>query len=628
MTSGALVTRLPARLAARIDRLSDRAFGYLSLLPGGLLVALFVLPPILAVLGMSFLRIELLKDDDVRFLGLDNYLVRMPRDTFFLESIPRTLILAAGAVVLTVPLALAAAMLINRAFRGSIIVGIIILLPWAVAPVVTGLYWKFIFHSQFGLATQILNGLGLADGPVNWLESSTSAMAVAAVATAWRMVPLMALLLLGALRTIPASQYRAARMDGATAWGTFRYITLPAVAPTLFVVAVLTIILSLQLIDILFTLTGGGPGLSTTTITYYIYRNTIGTLSFGYSSAVAVVLFFIILGCSALLLLARVRRRPQAPRDADTEVGPLRAGRGSGEAARLLAATPALDQRPRPRLQVPAWLGRAAYGLGVGLLLAWLIGPIVWIGVTSLQPEYAVTSLPMQLTSELRFSNYLDLVVRPDWQGSMLVSLQLVIGVTVLTLLLAALAAYPLARFDLPGARAIMLVLLFTQMIPAIVLAIPVLLTFRFLGLKDTVLALVLVNVAFWIPLVIWLLRNVFADVPRALESAARIDGCGRLGTLFRVVLPAAWPGIAATAILLLVGTWNEFLFAVILGDRNAVTVTRLIGFIQATIGPEGPPPFTLVAAAGVTAFLPCLVIVTLFYRRLMAGLSQGYVKG
>ena len=123
------------------------------------------------------------------------------------------------------------ALLLNKAFRFSALVGIAVLLPWAVAPVVTGLYWKFIFNSQFGLMTALVNALGLADGPVKWLESSTSAMAVAVVATAWRTVPLMALLLLGALRTIPEAQYRAARMDGASTGRAFRYITLPAIAP-------------------------------------------------------------------------------------------------------------------------------------------------------------------------------------------------------------------------------------------------------------------------------------------------------------------------------------------------------------------------------------------------------------
>jgi multiple sugar transport system permease protein len=446
------------------------------------------------------------------------------------------------------------------------------------------------------------------------------------------MVPLMALLLLGALRTIPESQYRAAKMDGATGWQTFRFVTVPAIAPTLLVVAVLTIILSLQLIDILFTLTGGGPGQATTVITYYIYKSTIGTLSFGYSAALAVILFLIIVACSSLLLFSRIRRNRE-PRVVDDELDATRptVARVDGSAARALAAAgppPAVSHRSRIRLDPPPWLRRVALGAGIALMLIWLIGPIVWIVITSLQSEAAMTNLPPRLSFDLRISNYTNLLSRPDWQGSIVVSLQVVILVTLFTLLLSALAAYPLARYRLPGARLIMAVLLFTQMIPAIVLAIPILLTFRFLGLKDTIAALVLVNVAFWIPLIVWLLRNVFADVPRSLESAARIDGCGRLGTLFRVVVPAAWPGIAAAGILLLVGTWNEFLFAVILGDRNAVTVTRLIGFIQATVGPEGPPPFTLVAAGGVVAFIPCLVLVIVFYRRLMAGLSQGYVKG
>ncbi len=623
----------PARVAGRIDRLSDRTFGWLAFLPGGALVLLFVLPPIIAVATMSLFRIELLRDDLTPFVGLDNYLRRLPADRAFLAAVPRTIALAAGVTALTVPLALGCALLLTKAFRGSMVIGIAVLLPWAVAPVVTGLYWKFIFQSQFGLATAIANVLGLANGPVGWLDTADGAMLVAIVATAWRMVPLMALLLLGALRTVPDAQYRAARMDGAGAWQTFRYITLPAIAPTLAIVAIMTVILSLQMIDILFTLTGGGPGESTTVITYYLYKSTIGNLSFGYSGALAVVLFLIILGCSTLLLLVRFRRGRErsvvTTSDDGGQADPL-LDRPIPAAAGLAALAPTVVDTtpPRKRIRVPRWVGRAAVLLASGALIVWLVGPVLWILVTSLQPEGAVTQLPPRLTLDLRISNYLDLLSRPQWQGSIMVSLTVVTLVTLLTLFLGALAAYPLARFELPGSRVVLVTLLLTQMVPAIVVAIPTLLVFRFLGLKDTIAALVIVNTAFWMPLVVWLLRNVFREVPRSLESAARIDGCGRIGTLFRVVVPAAWPGISATAILLLVGTWNEFLFAVMLGDRNAVTVTRLIGFVQATVGPEGPPPFTLVAAAGVTAFLPCLALVIVFFRRLMAGLSQGYVKG
>jgi multiple sugar transport system permease protein len=178
-----------------------------------------------------------------------------------------------------------------------------------------------------------------------------------------------------------------------------------------------------------------------------------------------------------------------------------------------------------------------------------------------------------------------------------------------------------------------MLLLITTQMVPAIVLAIPVFLTFnvylRDLGLYDTVTALVIVNVAFSLPIVIWLMRNVLEEVPRSLESAARIDGCSRIGTIFRVLFPAAAPGIAAVAILMLIGTWNEFLFAVMLGDREAVTITRLVSRIDVRVGPGESPPFSVTAAAGVLAVLPAVLMVFMFHRRIVAGLARGGgVKG
>jgi multiple sugar transport system permease protein len=152
---------------------------------------------------------------------------------------------------------------------------------------------------------------------------------------------------------------------------------------------------------------------------------------------------------------------------------------------------------------------------------------------------------------------------------------------------------------------------------------------FRGVGLNDTIVGLVLADTAFILPLVVWLLKNVFEGVPRALESAARIDGCSRLGALFRITIPAAGPGVAAIVILTLIAIWNEFTFAVILGSKNTVTLTRLIGFIDiGSVGAQGPPPFTVLAAAGIIAIAPCLVLVVLFNRRVVAGITEGFVKG
>jgi multiple sugar transport system permease protein len=269
------------------------------------------------------------------------------------------------------------------------------------------------------------------------------------------------------------------------------------------------------------------------------------------------------------------------------------------------------------------------FGIGAGLLLFFFVAPIIWIIVASLQTDDALSNMPPHLSLNLWLDGYVNLVKAKNWQGSLVVSLLNAVFTTFFVILIAAPAAYALARFQLPGKRAILAALVFVQMVPAIVMAIPVLRIFQILGLTDTVAALVIVNVAFWLPLIVWLLRNFFSEVPISLERAARIDGCSRLGTLFRVIVPAARPGIAAAAILVLIGAWNEFLFAVILGNRQAVTITRLITSI--TNFPyrlnESPPP-NLLAAGGMVAVIPCLILVLLFHRRIITGLTEGLVKG
>jgi ABC-type glycerol-3-phosphate transport system permease component len=285
------------------------------------------------------------------------------------------------------------------------------------------------------------------------------------------------------------------------------------------------------------------------------------------------------------------------------------------------------DDRPR-RLQLPRWVPRALFVIGASALVLWSIAPTLWIFIASVQTEGAVTSVPLNLSLVPNLDHYADLLSQDRWTGSIWVSIQVALGTTIVTLVLGSLAAYPLARLQVPARNAILGVIIATQMVPGIVLGIPVLLIFIWLGLKDSVVGLIVANVAFLLPLTVWLLKNVFEAVPRSLESSARIDGCSRIGALFRVTVPAATAGIAATAILLMISVWNEFLFAVILGDQGAVTLTRRIGFIDTPTGVSATPPYTFQAAAGVLAVLPCIVFVVLFHRRIRAGLTEGFMKG
>ncbi len=611
------------KISRRIDRLSDRRFALMLFVPAAALIGVIVLPPIAAVFVMSLYRIELLKDGANRFVGLGN-ITRMLDDTFFVDSIPRTLWFALGATALTIPLALGTALLMNRRSRFETPLAVGLLLPWAIAPIVTGFFWRFIFQPSFGLATQVSNGLGLTEGAVPWLQEPTTALVLAMLATAWRSVPLLALIILSALKSIPNQLYRAARMDGATPWQAFRSVTLPSIAPTLLVATILQVIISLQVFDLLFQLTRGGPGFETTTITYYIFTAAFDNLSLGYSAMLALFLMLVIVAASGATLYlrsGRLRRRQVAKTD-DSDA-PARMRLAGAEEPDWGSQTPA---RRRWRLPPPA--RRVISVIAVGLLMVWSIGPTLWILLASLQPETAVTSVPLDLTAKLDFSHYAEIFSNDKWISSIWVSLQMTIGSTLLTLLIGALAAYPLARLDLPGKGAAIAVLMFTYTVPAIVLLIPLLFIFNALGLNDSITGLIIAHVAFSLPLTIWLLRNIFASVPAALEASARMDGCTRLGTLFRVTIPSASAGIAATAILLLISVWNEFLFAVVLGNQGAVTVTRRIGYINSPSGLSGEPPYTYQAAAGIVAVLPVIILVILFHRRIRSGLTEGYLKG
>jgi multiple sugar transport system permease protein len=294
-------------LARRVDRLSDRQFAALISLPGAVLIVIALVPPILAVVTMSLYRIDILKPGPSYFTGLDNYRSALD-DADFTATIPRTITFALASTALAVPAALLLATVLNRRFRGVSALTVLVLLPWAIAPVVTGIYWQFIFSASFGLATGVANWLGLANGSVAWLQNPTAAMTIAIVANAWRSVPLLTIILLAALKAIPPRIYQAAIMDGATPWQAFRHVTAPLLSGALLVVALLQLITSLQVFDIIFSLTGGGPGDETQVASYYIYLQAFSDLSFGYSAALALVLLGMIAAASSVLVYVRVRR--------------------------------------------------------------------------------------------------------------------------------------------------------------------------------------------------------------------------------------------------------------------------------------------------------------------------------
>ncbi len=297
----------------RFHRMDESRFGLVLLLPTALILLVFLVYPIGYAVAMSFHRIELTVSPNQRWVGAANYGAILS-DPIVHDSVTRTLAFAVLTVVVSVTLSLVLALVLNESFRGRKVVRVLMLLPWAVAPVVNGVMWRYLFQSNYGLVNALLFRLGLISHYHVWLEDAALALVIAAVATAWKGMPFQTLIILASLQGIPESLYRAAKMDGAGIISRFRYITLPHLRTTLIFAALIELIVSLQVFDLIFTLTRGGPGRGTTVLSYLVYINAFERLSLGRASAMAVLLAVMILGLSAcsLALIAILRARAAA----------------------------------------------------------------------------------------------------------------------------------------------------------------------------------------------------------------------------------------------------------------------------------------------------------------------------
>jgi len=263
-------------------------------------------------------------------------------------------------------------------------------------------------------------------------------------------------------------------------------------------------------------------------------------------------------------------------------------------------------QRAVGRLTPPV----LAAGLAL-LLFVCLVGPIAWIGIASTQPQSAVAVMPPQLTLELDLSGY-GVMLDQAWQGAAFASITITLLATLVALAVALMVGFPLARSQMRWGRPLLLLLLGAMLVPPIALAIPVLFLIEDLGLRDSVLGLVLINAAFWSPILIWLVRGAFAGVPIELERAARVDGCSRLGSIFRVSLPAAAPVIVAAAAIVFIGIWNDFVFVATLGGTETHTLPRYLG-------ETSTPALNAFAARIVLTVAPCVALIVLLRTRILA---------
>jgi len=243
------------------------------------------------------------------FVGLQNY-ADLLGDQQVHAALARTLYFAAFTVLGGVVLAVLIAVLLNRRFAGRTVVRVLLLVPWAVPPVVNGIMWKLIFDGSSGIANTVLMGLGLTDSRVQWLADPTLTMNVLVFAEMWKLLPFLCLLMIAGLQGIPANVYKAARIDGASGWNQFLHITVPNLRGPIMFALIVQSMWSLKVFDTIYVLTGGsgGPAGGTTTINFLAYLTTFSNLDRGYGAALAIsamLLVFVV----TLMWIALLGRR-------------------------------------------------------------------------------------------------------------------------------------------------------------------------------------------------------------------------------------------------------------------------------------------------------------------------------
>jgi multiple sugar transport system permease protein len=273
----------------------EQALGPWLVGPSLVLIFGIVIYPLVYSLWISVHQMDLTRPGQLPFVGLANYTGWLGSDRFW-RSVQVTTYFTVISVALTVVLGLLTALVLNERFAGRRAVRALLLVPWALPSVVTGVIWLWIYNGNYGALNGLLYQLGLIRSYQTWLGDPSLALYMVAVTKIWKELPFVALLLLATLQTIPAEVHEAARVDGAGALGAFFRITLPLLRPGLLVVAILETMWTFRVFDIVYVLTSGGPADSTMVVAYLTYMETFKFLRFGSGAALAyVVTLFIVL---------------------------------------------------------------------------------------------------------------------------------------------------------------------------------------------------------------------------------------------------------------------------------------------------------------------------------------------
>ena len=606
-----------SRFARRYSRnyLVETGWMYLFIMPWILGFLIWTAGPMLYSIYLSFTKYDILTPP--QWAGLKNYSYLI-NDRLFWQSLKVTTIYSFVSLPLGLFGSLAIAVLMNQKVPGMSLWRTVYYLPAVVSGVPVAILWRWLFNPEFGIINWLLWSLFHIEGPM-WLYSPQWVLPAFIVMSLWGVGGGM-VIYLASLQGVPTEIYEAAELDGANARRKFLSVTIPMISPVIFFNLVMGIIGSFQTFTSSYVMTAGGPSNASLFYLLYLYRNAWQYLKMGYASALAWILFVIIMALTLLTF-----------RSAGGWVyyeGGIGVGSVTPQTVRLGAA------RPREH-QMPAWRGKAfrtkaiSYASLVLILMgaAAVLVPFIWMVSTAFKTDQQVYLVPPRwIPNPWTLDNFTEgLTVLPFgtfFKNTLIITL----GASLGRVLSSSFVAFGFARLRGIGRDFWFMVLLATMMLPGQVTMIPVYLIFQRLGSAYTFKPLI-IPAYFGGAFSVFLVRQFYLTHSRELDDAARIDGCGYFGIYWRLMLPMSRPVIAALAIFAFMDHWNDFFGPLIyLTDQHKFTVPLALSFFQST--PTYTGHLNWLMAGSLLALLPCLLIFFFAQRVFIQGIVFTGVKG
>lgn len=285
-------------------KLSDSKFALLIIIP---IIALEVALTGFPIISSFYTSLTNATPLGSTFIGLENYVMAF-HDPNVIQSITVSFLFVANVVSISILASLGMALLLNEDFPGRRIIRSVVLLPWVLSEFVSGVIWSMMLNSSYGVFNGVLYTLHIIEKYQAWI-THTGALFVVSIAYVWHFAPFGAFLILAALQNIPFELYQAAKVDGAGAYRRFRCITLPQIKYTLLITLILTTMLSFTSFDVIYALTSGGPGRTTTVLTWELYARQFDQMKYGYAAAVSYILLAVVLAISIIYFIILTRRK-------------------------------------------------------------------------------------------------------------------------------------------------------------------------------------------------------------------------------------------------------------------------------------------------------------------------------